>query len=143
MTATDLALVVATTLCAIGFAALVVVLMRVLQSLHEVRGALVDIDRAVHDLAATSQPLLEEMRDSVDEARDDLDRFDRVIGSAEAISTRLQGTSRLTRAAFSTPVIKTVALASGTRRTARELRAGDPLRDDGRGHTKRGKGKGR
>jgi len=125
MTATDLALVMAAVLCCIGFAALVVVLVRVLDSLREVRAAVSEIDRSLRDLRATSEPLLEEMRDSVEGARDDLERFDRVLGSAEAISTRLQGTSRLTRAAFSVPVIKTVAIASGTSKAAKELRAGD------------------
>jgi len=50
------------------------------------------------------------------------DRFDRVLGSAEAISSNVQGVSRVARAALSTPVIKTVALASGTSKAARRLR---------------------
>jgi hypothetical protein len=65
--------------------------------------------------------LLAELRESVEEARDDLDRFDRVLGSAEAISSRVEGASRVARVALSTPVIKTVALASGTGRAARRL----------------------
>ena len=52
----------------------------------------------------------------------DLDRFDRVLGSAEAISANVAGASRVTRMALSTPVIKTVALASGTSRAASRLR---------------------
>ena len=39
------------------------------------------------------------------------DRFDRVLGSAEAISARLEGTSRVTRAAFSAPVSNSNARA--------------------------------
>ena len=35
------------------------------------------------------------------EARDDLDRFDRVLGSAEAISGAVAGGSRVARAALS------------------------------------------
>jgi hypothetical protein len=63
-----------------------------------------------------------EARESVAEARDDLDRFDRVLGSAEAISDAVAEGSRITRVALSAPVIKTVALASGTSRAARRLR---------------------
>jgi hypothetical protein len=115
MTAGDLAIVLATVLCAIGFAALIVVLLRVLDTLTQLRSA-------VDDLASKTTPLLDDLRESVDGARDDLDRFDRVLGSAEAISSSVEGASRVARVALSTPVIKTVALASGTQRAARRLR---------------------
>jgi hypothetical protein len=115
VTAGDLAIVLGTVLCAIGFAALIVVLMRVLQTLNEVR-------TTVDALAAQTKPLLDDLRASVDDARDDLDRFDRVLGSAEAISTSVEGASRVARVALSAPVIKTVALASGTQRAARRFR---------------------
>ena len=115
MTAADLALIVGAVLCVIGFAALVVALLRVLQALKEVQGA-------VESLRVDTRPLLAELRVSVAEARDDLVRFDRVLGSAEAISASVEGASRVARVALSTPVIKTVALASGTSRAARRLR---------------------
>jgi hypothetical protein len=115
MTAGQLALVVATVLCAIGFAALAVALVRVLDALRELRSAVADLD-------ARTGPLLIELRASVDEARDDLSRFDRVLGSAEAISDSVEGMSRVARVALSTPVIKSVALASGTGRAASRLR---------------------
>jgi hypothetical protein len=114
VSAGDLAVVLAAVLCALGFAALVVVLVRVLQSVRELR-------QAVVDLQAETAPLLDDLRASVDEARDDLARFDRVLGSAEAISTSVEEASRVARVALSTPVIKTVALASGTGRAARRL----------------------
>ena len=50
------------------------------------------------------------------------DRFDRVLGSAEAISGAMAGGSRVARAALSAPVIKTVALGTGTSRAVRRLR---------------------
>jgi hypothetical protein len=132
MTAGDLALVVAVVLCALGFAGLVVALMSVQRSL----GAL---QVTVSDLRSETRALLSEMRTSVDsasiavagaqasvaEARVDLDRFDRVLGSAEAISTAVGGTSKMARAALSAPVIKTVAVASGARRAGRRLRRQD------------------
>jgi len=115
MTASDLAIIVATVLCALGFAALVVALMYVFRVLGELRAA-------IDELSDQTRPLLAELRSSVDSARDDLDRFDRVLGSAEAISSSVEGASRVAKAALSAPVIKTVALASGTRRAARRLR---------------------
>lgn len=122
MTAGELVLVVATVLCAIGFAALAVVLVRVFDALRDLRAAVADLD-------ARTAPLLRELRASVDEARDDLLRFDRVLGSAEAITESVEGMSRVARVALSTPVIKSVALASGTGRAARRLRR------SGKGHS--------
>jgi len=115
VTAGDLAIVLAAVLCALGFAALVVVLWRVLQAIRELREELARLRR-------DTQPLLEELQASVDEARDDLERFDRLLGSAESISSRVNGATRVTRLALSAPVIKTVALASGTSRAASRLR---------------------
>ena len=121
MTAGELAIVVATVLCALGFAALVVVLFRVLQALRELQSE-------VGRLRSETQPLLTDLTAAVGEARDDLDRFDRVLGSAEAISANVAGASRVTRLALSTPIIKTVALASGTSRAASRLRRGERVR---------------
>jgi hypothetical protein len=125
MSAGDLAVTLAAVLCAIGFAALVVVLVRVLDTLGALRGE-------IESLRNETRPLLAELRSTTDEARhamavarDDLDRFDRVIGSAEAISGAMEGTGRLTRRAFSTPVIKAAGLATGTSRAMRRLRRRD------------------
>jgi hypothetical protein len=121
MSASDLAILVAVLLCVMGFTALVIVLFRLLQSLREVR----------HELAVwreRTEPLLAEMRestldarDAVEDARRDLDRFDRVLGSAEAISGAMAGSSRVARTALSAPVIKVAAIATGTSRAARRL----------------------
>jgi hypothetical protein len=62
VTAGQLALVVATVLCALGFAALCVVLLRVLDTLGSLRGE-------VAELRAETRPLLAELRTSVDAAR--------------------------------------------------------------------------
>jgi uncharacterized protein YlxW (UPF0749 family) len=125
VTAGDLAIVIAAVLCCLGFTALVVVLVRVLDALRTLRGE-------VASLSAATQPLLEEMRRStvearstLQEARHDLERFDRVLGSAEAISGAVSAGSRVARVALSTPVIKTAALATGTSRAVRRLRRGD------------------
>lgn len=122
MTAGDLAVTLAALLCAIGFAALVVVLVRVLDALGALRGE-------VDALRQETRPLLAELRDSADEARTtmavarhDLARFDRVLGSAEAISEAVEGSGRVARTAFSAPVIKIAALATGTGRAVRRLR---------------------
>jgi hypothetical protein len=125
MTAGELAVLLAAVLCCIGFAALIVVLMRVLDALKALRGE-------VESLRAETRPLLAELssstveaRAAMQEARHDLDRFDRVLGSAEAISGAVSGGSRMARAALSAPMIKTVAIGTGTKRAIRRLRRRD------------------
>jgi hypothetical protein len=120
MTASELVLVVAAVLCSIGFAALIVVLLRVLDALQAVRAE-------VEDLRAETTPLIlelvattDEARSTVDAARADLERFDRVLGSAEAIGDAVGG--RVARTTFSAPMIKAAGLARGTSRTISRLR---------------------
>ena len=112
MTAGELAVLIAAVLCSIGFAALVVVLMRVLDALRDLR-------REVSDLRSETRPLLNELRlttiearETVDEARSDLERFDRVLGSAEAIGDAVG--VHVAKTAYSTPMIKFAGLAKGT-----------------------------
>lgn len=134
MTAGELVTVVAAVLLSIGFAALVVVLMRVLDALRDMR-------REVDDLKAQTGPLLEELQDTTDEARvavnearSDLERFDNVLGSAEAIGDAVG--NRVARTAFSSPMIKAAGFARGTSRTIARLR-GQP-RQRGLGPTDAG-----
>jgi uncharacterized protein YoxC len=127
VTAGDLLVVLAALLCALGFAALVVVLVRVLDTLRDLR-------YEVADLRAETVPLIEELRattrearTTVDDARTDLERFDRVLGSAEAIGDAVSG--RVARTAFSAPVIKATGFAKGTSRAFSRLR-GAPVPSD-------------
>jgi Sec-independent protein translocase protein TatA len=120
VTASELVLVVAAVLCCLGFTALVVVLMRVLDALRDVRRELDDLRAETTPLILELQDTTEEARATVDEARADLERFDRVLGSAEAISDAVGGT--VTRTSFSTPMIKAAGLARGTSRTIARLR---------------------
>jgi hypothetical protein len=122
MTAGELAILVAAVLCSIGFAALVVVLMRVLDSLSILR-------KEIEDLRAETRPLLRDLResteiarDTVDIARQDLERFDRVLGSAEAIGDAVAVSGRVARTAFSAPVIKIAGFASGGAHAIRRIR---------------------
>jgi hypothetical protein len=122
MTAGELILVCVGVLGTIAFAALAVTLVRVRDTLHELR-------REVADVRAETEPLLVDLRRSVDTARDaavtaqaDVERFDRVLGSAEAISGAVERGSRVTRTALSVPMIKAAGLATGTSRAVKRLR---------------------
>ena len=125
MTAGELAVVLAAVLCCLGFAALIVVLVRVLDAMRDLRGEVVSLRQETGPLLAELRMSTADARATMEEARDDLERFDRVLGSAEAISGALSGSGRVARVALSTPVIKTAALATGTSRAVRRLRRKD------------------
>ncbi|MEY2553016.1 MAG: hypothetical protein QOC57_876 [Ilumatobacteraceae bacterium] len=122
MTAGDLAIVLAAVLCSIGFAALVVVLTRVLDTMKSLRHEVVALRQETEPLLAELRASTVDAKATVAQARRDLERFDRVLGSAEAISGAVAGGSRVARAALSTPMIKTAALATGTTRAVRRFR---------------------
>ncbi|HEX3088894.1 MAG TPA: hypothetical protein VHQ23_09580 [Ilumatobacteraceae bacterium] len=122
MTAGELAVVLAAVLCSIGFAALIVVLMRVLDSMKSLRAEVVSLRQETGPLLAELRASTDEAKETLAEARDDLERFDRVLGSAEAISGAVAGSGRVARVALSTPMIKTAAIATGTTRAVRRLR---------------------
>ena len=122
MTAGELAIVLAAVLCSIGFAALVVVLTRVLDTMKSLRQEVVSLRQETEPLLAELRASTVDAKATVAQARRDLERFDRVLGSAEAISGAVAGGSRVARAALSTPMIKTAALATGTTRAVRRFR---------------------
>jgi hypothetical protein len=122
MTAGELAVVLAAVLCCIGFAALIVVLLRVLDSMKSLRAEVVSLREETGPLLAELRASTDEAKTTMAEARDDLERFDRVLGSAEAISGAVAGSGRVARVALSTPIIKTAAIATGTTRAVRRLR---------------------
>ena len=122
MTAGELAVLLAAVLCSVGFAALVVVLVRVLDTLRSLRAEVDALRSDTRPLLAELQASAHEARAAVHEARNDLDRFDRVLGSAEAISGAMSGGSRVARAALSAPMIKTVGIATGAKRGIGRLR---------------------
>jgi hypothetical protein len=123
MTAGELAVVLAAVLCCIGFAALIVVLLRVLDSMKSLRAEVVSLRQETTPLLAELRASTEAANTTMAEARDDLERFDRVLGSAEAISGAVAGSGRVARVALSTPMIKTAAIATGTTRAVRRLRS--------------------
>lgn len=122
MTAGELALVIGAVLCAIAFAALAVTLVGVHHTLAELRAEVAALRTETAAAVDVLRAASDDARDVMSSARADLDRFDRVLGSAEAISAAVGHTNRLGRAALSTPMIKAAGLATGTSRAVRRLR---------------------
>lgn len=81
-----------------------------------------DMRAAIEDLRKETLPVVSEMRVAVGQANVELERVDTLLGTAESISTTVDSASRLAYLAFSNPVIKAIAFASGTGRAARRFR---------------------
>ena len=123
MQTADIVLISAVLLCAIGFAALSIVLMRVFDALRALR-------REVRDMREQTLPLITDLRSSTDDAksamdgaRADLERFDRVLGSAEAISEAVETSGRAARRLFAAPVIKAVGTVTGVKRAVGRMKS--------------------
>lgn len=115
MSATDLAAVIvaacsvaAVVLLAVGVAAL----LRTLAALRAV----------THLLRTEAVPVLDDLRDVVDAAGSEVERFDQLVTTAESVTGTVDSASRLAYLAMANPVIKGVAFASGTAKAARRLR---------------------
>ena len=119
---TNTALVVVLVLCAVAFAALVLVLYRVLVALADLRNDLEVIESRLLPMVDELREATNETRRIIDTARGDLERFDKVLGSAKSISEAVADTSRVARTVLSAPVIKVAAAATGTKRAFSVLR---------------------
>lgn len=119
---TNTALVVVLVLCAVAFAALVLVLSRVLVALADLRSDLEVVESRLLPMVDELRDATRESRDIIDAARGDLKRFDKVLGSAESVAEAVADTSRVARTVLSAPVIKVAAAATGTKRAFSVLR---------------------
>jgi hypothetical protein len=117
MTATELAALIVAIASVVAVVLLAFVLVSVTKTLKELRVA-VELWRT------ETMPVVLELGDTVRSANAELERVGGVIGTAEAISGTVDSASRLAYLAFSNPVIKGMAVASGTGRAARSLRRG-------------------
>lgn len=119
---TNTALVVVLVLCAVAFAALVLVLYRVLVALADLRSDLEVVESRLLPMVDELRDATRESRDIIVAARGDLKRFDKVLGSAESVAEAVADTSRVARTVLSAPVIKVAAAATGTKRAFSVLR---------------------
>ena len=115
LTGSDLAVVVVTGCAIVAVVAILGVLAWTLVALRR-------LTRTLNDLEREASPLVDELAASLAEANAELDRVDRLVGSAESISATVDATSKLAYRALSAPVIKTVAVTSGASRAARRMR---------------------
>jgi hypothetical protein len=125
MTAAELLTVVLAVLALGLAAAAALVCARALRAARE-------LTAATEAFRAEAAPALEELRAAVVRATAEVDRVEDLLDVASTIGARLDGASEVTYRALTSPVIKGVALASGTRRAAERLREPAPRRPAGR-----------
>jgi hypothetical protein len=111
---------VAVVLAATSAAAVVLLLWAVVT----LRAAVRQLREAAAELRGEAIPAVVAARRTLEAADADLDRMDNLLGAAEAVSSTVEGATKLAYDTFSTPVIKAVALASGTGKAAKRLRQG-------------------
>ena len=115
MTATELAAVIV----AISSVALVVLLAVLLVA---VTRTLAEVRVSVEEVRRQALPLIDDASRTVATANAELVKVDELVGSAQSISGTVDAASHLFYLAFSNPIIKAMALATGTAKAGRALR---------------------
>lgn len=83
-----------------------------------------DLRRQAEALAKEAGELLAEMRSEANEASAEVERVERLVGSAEAISDAVGQASRLVSGVMAAPLIKLVAFGAGVSQAFRSLGSG-------------------
>ena len=80
------------------------------------------LNAEVDNLRRETQATVVALQEAVGHADAELDRTDGLLAAAERVTAAAETRARLATDAFSTPVIKALALAAGTSRAAQRLR---------------------
>lgn len=108
----------------IAAVALVVAVVALLFALASLTRTLRSLRTTVDEFRREALPIMGELRTTVGTANAELVRVDNLLTTAESVGATVDSASRLAYLAFSNPVIKVLALATGTGRAARRLRRG-------------------
>jgi hypothetical protein len=115
MQAGDLAAVIVAVVSLAATAVVTVAALSLLRTMRELRAVLDTLRRE-------TEPLVADLRLTVDKAEADLQRVEGILDSAERITTTVDTASQLTYRALSPPLIKTMSVMAGVRRAGRRLR---------------------
>lgn len=114
MSAADLALVVVTVVALVAVGVLAVVMV-------QLRALVTELREATEEFAAVAQPAAEELTSATDRAAEQVDRLDDLIATTSSVAGTVDTATAATVRALSNPVIRTAAIAKGTRLAARRL----------------------
>jgi hypothetical protein len=120
------AAIVGAQVCLILLVVLVVMIVRLDRTTREVREAAAEFRRE-------SGIALLELRDAVRAADYELDRVDAIVSGAERVTDRADAASALADRVITSPVVKAMAVGTGTRRAVQRLRG------NGNGSTRNGR----
>ena len=115
MSASDLAAIIVAVSAVLGVVLLVWAIVALTRTLSAVRVS-------VEEMRRETLPVIGELQRTVSQANTDLERLDTLLESATSVSNTVDSASELAYLAFSNPLIKAVAFATGTARAARAFR---------------------
>jgi hypothetical protein len=115
MSASDLAAIIVAIASVVGVVVLVFALMSLTRTLATLR-------MSIEELRRETLPVIDELQRTVTQANTDLERLDTLLDSATSVTNTVDSASQLAYLAFSNPVIKAIAFATGTARAAKAFR---------------------
>ena len=118
MTATDLAAVVVAIASVVGVVLLVIALVAISRTLTTLR-------LTIEQMRRETVPVLTELQRTVTVANVELEKLDGLLDSASGVTATVDSASHLAYLAFSNPVIKAMAVATGATKAAKALRRRD------------------
>jgi hypothetical protein len=119
MDTSDVIAIIVATLVAVLTGALLVALGALVRTVRTLR---ITVDNLRRETVA----LLDDAHDAVRAATSEVDRIDRLVGSAERINDAVDGAQRMAYKTLASPVVKAMAFGSGVSRAAHRLREGEP-----------------
>ncbi|HPU38292.1 MAG TPA: hypothetical protein PLS63_01875 [Microthrixaceae bacterium] len=124
MSAIDLVVVLLGVLALGAAVALTMTNTRMRRATAELERSVAELDAVRLAFETNAADALNELHATVIRAGAQVDEVEALVDVANAIGDRVDTATEATYRALTSPVIKTVALASGTRRAARKLRPG-------------------
>jgi uncharacterized protein YoxC len=104
-----------------SFCAVVAVMLLVFITVSVTR-TLTAVRLSVEEMRRSTLPVVEDLQRTVSAANAELQRVDGLLESAESVTATVDSASHLAYLAFSNPVIKAMALGTGTVKAAKALR---------------------
>ena len=111
----EVAAIIASVCAVVAVLLLVFVTVSVTRTLTAVR-------LSVEEMRRTTLPVVEDLQRTVSAANAELQRVDGLLESAESVTATVDSASHLAYMAFSNPVIKAMAIGTGTVKAAKALR---------------------
>ncbi|MFI5053597.1 MAG: hypothetical protein ACHQDE_04485 [Acidimicrobiia bacterium] len=121
MSGSEWAALLGAQVCLVLLVVLVVMIMRLDRAAR-------DLSNAAMDFRNEAEPALEELRAAVRAADFELDRVDAIVTGAEKVTGRVDAASDLAYRTFTSPVVKALAVGTGTRRAVQRLKGDAPKR---------------